>query len=105
MADRTLVTNFILDAQAAQPNDIAAQILWLNTERRVPLSAKVTAGDIEITSRTLEGNSTSSQRHISNRDLLDAVLAAIEQLTADLAGTANRRRSGIITPRFGGIIN
>ncbi len=105
MADRTLVTNFILDAQAAHADDIAAQIAWLNTTHRVPLSAKVTAGDIEITSRTLEGNSVTSARHITNRDLLEAVIAAIEQLTASLTGIASRRRAGIITPRFGGILD
>jgi hypothetical protein len=104
MADRTLVQNYILDAQAAAPNDIPKQIAWLNSTHRVPLSAAVNGGDIEVTGRSLEGTSSQTRQRIDARTRLAAVIQAIQELTAASAGVAPKGRQGVLTPRFRGIL-
>jgi hypothetical protein len=106
MADRTLVQNYILDAQAnaAAPKGLTQQIAWLQTQR-TPLSEAVNGGDIEVTGRTFDGISSQTRQRIDSKTRLAAVIEAIAQLTAALNGTAHRSRRSILTPRFGSVLS
>jgi hypothetical protein len=104
MADRTLVQNYILDAQAAAPSSVTGQIAWLHAQR-TPLSAAVSGGDIEVTGRTFDGISSQTRQRIDSKARLAAVIEAIDQLTAQLNGTIHRSRRSILTPRFGGVLS
>lgn len=99
MADRTLVKNYLRDAEvnAEAPKGAEEKLTWLETQR-VALSVEVNAGDFEITSNAFEGGSASGKRGLNAKDRLEAVIAAMEQLEG---GTASGRGCLIIPIIYG----
>ncbi len=91
---RSDIKRWRLDAEDAVGSDLGAQLRWLR-QRRGEYSAKVAAGDVEVTSDSFEGASTQAKRHASDRENHDAILAAIEQVEAEL-GTGGKSRGTLL---------
>ncbi len=60
-----------MDAEAHAGADKAAQIAWLK---------RIREGDWEVQSVTGEGGSSSSKRHVSDKDNHDAIVAALREM-------------------------
>lgn len=104
MADQTLIRNYLLDARAAVGADRQSQYDYLEVQRGA-LSIEVNGGDIAVTGSSFEGASSNFARGKSATDRLAALIAAMEQIQQLISGQASSSRPGIITPRFGGILN
>lgn len=105
MADRSLINFWLLEARdAVDPTgvDAAAQIAWLQAERRT-YSAAIKSGDWEVNATSKEGSSAQQKRGVSDRDNHDAIVGALRMLGADI-GPAGER-PGMLIPTFEGITN
>lgn len=96
MSHRTLVNSYISTARAhSDTNSVRLEFL---EEKRAALSEEVEGGDWETMGTSFDGSSSSHRRHLTAIDRLQAVMEAIEILTAD--STATRRPGGILIPNF-----
>lgn len=77
--DRSDVERWLMDAEAHASADEAAQVAWLK-EQRALYSQRIREGDWEVQSVTGEGGSSSSKRHVSDKDNHDAIVAALREM-------------------------
>lgn len=96
MSHRILVNSYISTARAYSETN-ADRLTFLET-KRAALSAEVEGGDWEATNTAFDGSSTGHRRHVDAMARLNAVMEAIEILTAD--EDATKKKGGLLIPQF-----